>query len=237
MPENFVFNEHIQPGQHVRWGHLYGTVIDNGPAGATVIFSNQLVEVVQHGLLEPVFYIGDRVRLRDEIADFGEGTAVAVHDIYDVLHVHVRWDNLASTNAHLSCVLAPARNLQGLNLSQAVRSHVGRLMKPLDQRIAHWGRETFPEATVHQVMDKLMEEVHELRHEIARRGFSADPATREEAFELADCMIVLVRMADLLGVNISDAVEAKFRIVQSRDYRQMNGRSSSDEQQTGEQGA
>jgi len=72
-------------------------------------------------------------------------------------------------------------------------------------------------ATKHTQYNKLVEEVNELHHEI--NSDDQDAA----ALELGDCVVVLVQLAELLGVSFEECVARTFHKISQRTGRMVDG--------------
>ena len=97
-------------------------------------------------------------------------------------------------------------------------------------KVAGWGRVTFPHATPTSIVLHLTDETGELREAVSlaelATGTREDraarlPAVREEA---ADVYLLLLHLADRYGFDLEEAAREKFAIVQTRTYTTDSGR-------------
>ena len=91
-------------------------------------------------------------------------------------------------------------------------------MKNIQASIGKWQNETFgtgPERA-RPVMRHLAEEVNELEMELFVNEYKSSPAVEGE---MADCVILLIAMAESLGVCLESAVEAKMVKNRARTWR------------------
>jgi NTP pyrophosphatase (non-canonical NTP hydrolase) len=82
----------------------------------------------------------------------------------------------------------------------------------LQQEIGSWARETFPDQTDLRVVAHLNEEVQELLQAIA----SDDKP--QVCQEIADCLILLLCLADRQGVSAASWVEGKMNVNRQRRW-------------------
>ena len=87
-------------------------------------------------------------------------------------------------------------------------------MKRLCKRIDKWQRTTFPRSTVLSKMKHLKKEIVELDDELLKVKYDH----KAISMELADCFILLIGIAGLLGVNVIEAIKQKFKILKKRDW-------------------
>ena len=89
------------------------------------------------------------------------------------------------------------------------------------ESITKWQNETFTKTTVWDYMIKLTEETSELMSSVLRYGYN-----EQVLKELADIIIVVYGIANQLGVNHSDlmqAVQDKFEYNRTRTWTKQNG--------------
>lgn len=80
--------------------------------------------------------------------------------------------------------------------------------------ISQWQRDTFPGVLPQAAIGRLKKELDELSNEVAEGNVRHDRI----ADEVADCFVVLVQVADALGVNLNRAVTRKMNINYRRDW-------------------
>ena len=104
-------------------------------------------------------------------------------------------------------------------------SPMSKSLEEIAVEVAAWGRNTFPGDTFFHVQKKFKEEAIELDTAVTDFGIDLlvldeeSPSLRKEVIdEAADCAIVLMRLADLLGFDLRKAVEDKWAIVKTRNY-------------------
>jgi NTP pyrophosphatase (non-canonical NTP hydrolase) len=85
-------------------------------------------------------------------------------------------------------------------------------MKEISNKINEWHKKAFPECTVESIMDKVKEEYSEFVLSVGQ-GKKDDISD-----EIADCFIVLISAARILGVDIEMAINDKFERVKEK-YR------------------
>lgn len=96
-------------------------------------------------------------------------------------------------------------------------------MKETQASITHWQRKTFGESTAQAAFQRMREEYWELRDALHLRGEWADVDLGEKRLakareECADVLITLYRVAELLGVDLHEAVDAKMKINRERRW-------------------
>lgn len=84
--------------------------------------------------------------------------------------------------------------------------------------IAVWGQEKGINNPDKQTI-KLMEEVGELANEISRSRYN----TPEVKDALGDIGVVLIILADILGYDFSDCLEAAYHVIENRNGKTVNG--------------
>lgn len=90
-------------------------------------------------------------------------------------------------------------------------------MDVLQQEIGAWADKTFPDQTDHRVMAHLREEFEELAGCVA--ASAVGPVLIDDlAVEIADCMILLLCLADRLNVSTDLAIREKMRINRERTW-------------------
>lgn len=82
---------------------------------------------------------------------------------------------------------------------------VAGAMDDLQQRVGAWAAATFPNSTLHAKVAHLRREVEEL-------------ASSGAAEEIADCILILLHVADAAGVSAHQACEAKFAVCLTRQW-------------------
>lgn len=82
-------------------------------------------------------------------------------------------------------------------------------------QIAQWARETFPDATIHNIIDKYTDEADELYTILYGEDEYAI------ADELADVAILLYQIADRCGVDLDMAVAGKFDANRARTWTRL----------------
>lgn len=75
-------------------------------------------------------------------------------------------------------------------------------MNTLQSLIGRWHKVTFPNATILEVVEKLQEELNEVQVEWEFDG-------KDMAEELADCVIVLLSLAQRLDIDLESAIVDK----------------------------
>lgn len=88
------------------------------------------------------------------------------------------------------------------------------MIKELQDRIGRWQRETFPESTSMSKIEHIELELNELKNELK---FGTHQG---KANELADCIILLLGIADLEQIDVKKSVEDKFEEIQKRTWSQ-----------------
>lgn len=80
------------------------------------------------------------------------------------------------------------------------------------QRIGYWAKQTFPDQTPEMIESHFEEEAHELSKAVlAYVVQGANPSTESDVGEeIADCIILLLALADELEINASEHVAKKF---------------------------
>lgn len=91
---------------------------------------------------------------------------------------------------------------------------MGLTMSTLQDEVAEWHRQAFPDCDPVEIMKKLAEEVAELTLEIGGYGYEARFSNAEA--ELADAAIVLLALADLCQVDLVAAARIRLRDVRER---------------------
>jgi NTP pyrophosphatase (non-canonical NTP hydrolase) len=84
--------------------------------------------------------------------------------------------------------------------------------------ITTWAQEVFGVASDVTLFCRFDDEVNELEGVLSEGVFTR----KEISGELADCLIVLYQLAEVLGVNLLTAVEEKMAINRERKWR-LNG--------------
>ena len=85
--------------------------------------------------------------------------------------------------------------------------------------IQNWARETFPHQTRESVLAHLEEELTELRAALERRTQKGNAETHGAVGdEIADCIILLVALAEVEGLDAYACVEVKHRVNTSRTF-------------------
>lgn len=86
-------------------------------------------------------------------------------------------------------------------------------MDTMQRMIGEWADATFPKQTDRSVFQHLREEVAELDMDLRRGG----PELIGE--ELADCAILLMNLAHLVGVSLADEIGAKHATNAGRTWK------------------
>lgn len=85
----------------------------------------------------------------------------------------------------------------------------------LQNKVREWARINTPDSTLDTCMAHIEEEVWELKNELSLR---AHDRYNNAAVEAADIIILLAALACLLDIDLGNAVEEKWKIVQGRTY-------------------
>ncbi|MCA0269690.1 MAG: DUF550 domain-containing protein [Bacteroidetes bacterium] len=80
--------------------------------------------------------------------------------------------------------------------------------------IGLWQRETFPEATPLSAAKHLLAEVGELIVDLE--------SGRDASFELADCLHLVIAVAERADVHLADVTRTKFMLNQGRTWGEPN---------------
>jgi NTP pyrophosphatase (non-canonical NTP hydrolase) len=94
----------------------------------------------------------------------------------------------------------------------------------LQQRVGEWGAATFPNATDLSIVMHLAEEIDELTDGVAfispsyERYLPAADQYQIDPAELADVGLMLLHLAHRHGVDLFDAMEAKFAVCRKRTW-------------------
>jgi NTP pyrophosphatase (non-canonical NTP hydrolase) len=84
--------------------------------------------------------------------------------------------------------------------------------------VADWCRKTFGVPKPLRSMNRLAEEFHEL--EVAFDSTdSTTPDLNKIAAEMADVLIVMYQLADVLGISLHDEVDKKMKINRARRWQ------------------
>ena len=84
------------------------------------------------------------------------------------------------------------------------------------QTIKEWQESTFPDSTLGGRSAKLKEEVAELIDELDRAAHIVNYDKSKTALEMADVVIVLYGLANLLGIDLHEAINEKMSINRKR---------------------
>lgn len=90
---------------------------------------------------------------------------------------------------------------------------VWSMIDDVQREITRWADEQFPGRTDHQTVFKLM--VHEIPELMTHKK---EKGTEDIGTELADCFILLMDLASMWGVNLTDAIRAKMEINYRRTW-------------------
>ena len=90
-------------------------------------------------------------------------------------------------------------------------------MKKLIKNIQKWQRSVFPEGTPNSIFAHLTKEIIELSHEVTCYSFQKS-STSALGEEIADCMILLVGIADRANIDIVKAVKTKHKKNKQRTW-------------------
>jgi NTP pyrophosphatase (non-canonical NTP hydrolase) len=84
-------------------------------------------------------------------------------------------------------------------------------MDDMQEEVGRWGRKTFPLATPHTIISHFREESTELIDRVDREALASYGPSEilDVAEEAADCVLLLMHLADQVGFSLSEAVVAK----------------------------
>jgi len=91
-------------------------------------------------------------------------------------------------------------------------------MKTIQEQVADWHRETFPNATTKAVFNKLNEEVMELMHEINVADMNNIADLTKVFNEIADVIIVSCALVSKRGLFVDQVVLSKLEINKKRTW-------------------
>lgn len=85
--------------------------------------------------------------------------------------------------------------------------------------IKQWSTETFPNQATTSVTHHLNEELIELYQVCDGVDRGEDVGERSVAEEIADCIILLVALAGIYGIDIEEAIKNKHEINRTRTFK------------------
>ena len=101
--------------------------------------------------------------------------------------------------------------------------------QPLQDRVGKWGERTFPTSTEESIFAHMIDECMELgeaMEEYDRGSLTTDPLVvkGKVAEEAADVYLLLLHLAHRYNIDLHEAAEEKFAVVQKRTYTTDSGR-------------
>ena len=92
-------------------------------------------------------------------------------------------------------------------------------INPLIMRVQEWGREKGIDNPKNQ-LNKVIEEVGEIAHEITRDKIKDNPALSDA---LGDTLVTIIILADICGYDFQDCLEQAYKEIRSREGRTVDG--------------
>ena len=92
-------------------------------------------------------------------------------------------------------------------------------INPLIMRVQEWGREKGIDNPKNQ-LNKVIEEVGEIAHEITRDKIKDNPALADA---LGDTLVTIIILADICGYDSQDCLEQAYKEISSRKGKTVDG--------------